>query len=67
MKIKGNVKIKINARHQRHLLTKFDNKLFDDFLDDLDRHFGWRFNPADVTIQLYSILFMAMFYSMYLN
>ena len=56
MKIKGNVKIKINARHQRHLLTKFDNKLFDNFLD-----------ASSFTIQLYSILFMAMFYSMYLN
>ena len=63
MKIKGNLKIKINARHQRHLLTKFDNELFDDFLDALDRHFGWRFNPANFTIQLDSILFMAMFYS----
>ena len=63
MKIKGNSKIKINARHQRHLLTKFDNKLFDDFFDALDRHFGWRFNPANFTIQLDSIFFMAMFYS----
>ena len=52
MKIKGNLKRKVNARHQRHLLTKFDNKLFDDFLDALDRHFGWRFNPANFTIQL---------------
>ena len=67
MEIKGNLKKKVNARHQRHLLTKFDNEIFDDFLDALDRHFGWRFNPANFTIQLDSILFMAMFYSTYFN
>ena len=36
MKIKGTLKIKLNARHQRHLLTKFDNNFSTNLLDALD-------------------------------
>ena len=37
MKITENIKRKVNARHQRHLLTKFDNNFFEDLLDALDQ------------------------------
>ena len=53
MKIKGNLKSKVNARHQRHLLTKFDNKFFDDLLNALDRQFGNLWIPFKAVILLY--------------
>ena len=67
MKSKGNCKKPKDARHQRHLWTKFNNKPFWQFcgcfryLDTLDTFQGCC-NPASFSIQLDSILFMASFY-----